>query len=130
MENFNWDDIQENSYINEEGTYTLTVEKYEDGTSANGNTFHKYTCKSEDGELITLSLYIVDKAMWKYKNFITACTGTKPSGEVNINALPSLVVGKRFIAEVKRCADKMNVETGVMEPSKYFEIVKFHPLGE
>lgn len=126
---FNWDDVQETSYINEEGKYTLKVMSFENKTTANGNDCHSYVCQTKDGEQITLNLYLVEKAMWKYKNFVKACLRTA-SGVTNLDELPKAIVGKKFIGEVKRQPDRLNIETGLMEPSKYFEVAKFYPTED
>lgn len=132
----NWDDIKETEYISEEGRYTLkvmAVAKDDEGnitqTSANGKEFHKYICETKDGQQITLSLYLVDNALWKYKAFVKAC-GVPTTGSVNFDELPKSLVGRKFIGEVKRQPDKLNVTTGEKEPSKYFNIEKFYPYEE
>lgn len=132
----NWDDINETSYISEEGKYTLKiveVAKDSEGNitqiSANGKEFHKYVCETRDGQRITLSLYLVDNALWKYKAFVKAC-GLPATGIVNFNELPKSLVGRKFIGEVKRQPDRLNVTTGEMEQSKYFNVEKFYPISE
>lgn len=132
--NYNWDDIQETEYINEEGKYTLKIvdiAKDEDGNitqeTANGKEFHKYICETKDKERINVTLYLVEKALWKYKSFVKAL-GLEAKGNVNFDELPKSLVGRKFIGEVKRCAPKMNVETGEMEESKYFEVTKYYPI--
>lgn len=134
MSTINWDDVKESSYIEKEGRYTLTVTealKDENGnvtqTSVNGKPFHKYVCTSADGEKITLSLYIIDNALWKYKNFVRAC-GIEPKGTVDYDMLPNVLVGKKFVGEVKRCAPKVDFVTGEKIESKYFEVSKFFPV--
>lgn len=135
MENiFNWDDVQETEYINQEGTYTLKIvdiAKDDDGnitqTSANGTSFHRYICETQDHERISVSFYMTEKSMWKYKLFVKAC-GVGVTGVVNLLELPKQLLGKKFVGEVKKPAPKQNVVTGEMEESKYFEIVKFSPI--
>lgn len=130
----NWDDIVESSYISEEGKYTLKiveVMKDENGnstlTSANGKEYHKYVCQTKEGEKISVSLYLVDNALWKYKAFVKAC-GLPTTGMVDFNMLPQMLLGRKFIGEVKRQPDKINVETGLPEQSKYFDVAKFYPV--
>lgn len=130
----NWDDIVEASYINEEGRYTLKIVeivKDEDGeitqTSANGKLFHKYICQTKEGERISVSLYLVDNALWKYKAFVKAC-GLPTTGSVDFDELPKSLIGRKFVGEVKRQPDRINVTTGEPEPSKYFDVVKFYPV--
>lgn len=133
---FNWDDIKETEYISQEGRYGLKIigiAKDEEGnitqTSANGKEFHKYICETKDGEQITLSLYLAENALWKYKAFAKAC-GLPVTGVVNFDELPKSLLGRKFVGEVKRQAPKLNVTTGVVEPSKYFNIEKFYPYSE
>jgi len=135
MELKNWDEVKESSYINAEGRYTFTVTeviKDESGnvtqTSTNGKPYHKYLCTSADGDKITLSLYIIDNALWKYKSFVKAC-GLEAKGNVDFDTLPQQLIGKKFVGEVKRCAPKMNFVTGEKEESKYFEIAKYFPVA-
>lgn len=130
----NWDNIQETRYIDKEGAYTLKIvdiAKDENGNvtqeTPNGKEYHKYLCKTQDGEEINVTLYLVEKALWKYKKFVSAC-GLETKGQVNFDELPKLLLGKKFIGTVKRQAPKMNVETGLMEESKYFEVAEFNKV--
>lgn len=139
MAKFNLDDVQEQSYIDSEGYYTLKVVKVaedEDGNtlqiSANKNTeYHKYICQTREGEKISVTLYITANSMWKYKAFLTAL-GIDTKGFVMDTEEfdPETLIGKKFVGEVRRCPAKINVETGVKEESKYFEIVKFYSEAE
>lgn len=138
MAKFNLDNVQESSYIDKEGIYTLKIVKVagdEDGcttqTTANGNEFHKYICETRDGEKISLTLYLVDKAMWKYKAFLTALGIDTKGFVIDTEEFdPETLIGKKFVGEIRRCPAKINVETGVKEESKYFEIVKFYSEAE
>lgn len=121
----NWDEIEESKYIDTEGSYTLKIVKFESKETANGNECHVYTCETQDKEKINVNLYVVDKALWKYKNFIKAC-GLEAKGEINWDNLTKSLIGKKFIGEVRRQPDKPNVVTGEMEQSKYFEVAKFY----
>lgn len=139
MAKYNFDDIKEVEYINEEGEYTLKIDKVakdDDGNvtqiSANKNTeFHKYICKNKEGALISVTLYITDNSMWKYRDFLKAC-GVATKGFVFDSDTfdPTTLVGKKFIGSVKRCAPKLNIVTNQYEESKYFEVVKFMPIEE
>lgn len=131
---FNWDDVQETSYINQEGTYTLKIidaAKDDEGnvtqTSANGKPFHRYICETQDHEKISVSLYLIENAMWKYKAFVKAC-GLEAKGGVDLTTLPFKLIGRKFIGEVKKQPARQNVVTGVVEESKYYEVVKFLPI--
>jgi len=125
----NWDDVKESSFIDQEGTYTLKIKSFEEKETANGNACHVYECVTRDGEKIKLSLYLAEKALWKYKAFLKAC-GLNPTGVVDSSTLGNALVGKKFIGEVKRQAPRPNIETGELEESKYFEVAKFYPLPE
>lgn len=127
-QNFNWDNIKESSYISNEGKYTLTIKKVTIGESQTNHTeYHKYECESNDGEKINVTLYLSDTAMWKYKNFVKAC-GLTAKGIDNLDTLPNTLVGKKFVGEVKKQADKIDVVTGNKIESKYYEVTKFYPV--
>jgi hypothetical protein len=126
-QNFNLDDVKESSYIDSEGKYTLTITSYKADVSQNGKEYHKYECVSEDGGKINLTLYLVENAMWKYKAFMRAC-GLPGTGVVNLDTLPSTLVGKKFIGEVKKQPDRIDIVTGDKVESKYFEVSKFYAI--
>lgn len=122
---FNLDDIQDNQYITEEGTYTLKVVDFAVETTTNkGTKVHKFICKSEDGQQITVNLYLTEKSMWKYKLFLKAL-GHSGEGVVDLSKIGNACVGKSFIGTVKRPAPRVNIVTGETEESKYLEVVKF-----
>lgn len=123
----NWDDYPETSFITEEGTYTLKVMSHERKNTTNNNEVDVYTCQTQDGEQIKVSLYLSEKALWKYRTFVKAL-GLPASGIVNFNELPNTLIGKKFIGEVSKQPDKINPITGVPEPSKYLEVSKFYPV--
>jgi hypothetical protein len=121
----NLDEISTNGFIDKEGAYTLTVKSFEKQTTANkGTEVHKFVCESEDGERITLSLYITEKSMWKYKLFLKAL-GHSGEGNVDLDTIGNACIGKKFIGTVKKEAPRVNIVTGETEEGKYFEIVKF-----
>ena len=125
---FNWDDVtSESKYIDEDGSYTLKVVEFATNETANGGECHTYTCETREGKQIRLDLYITDKAMWKYKAFASAC-GIKTEGSVDLDELPKEIIGKKFVGEVARKPDRINIETGMPEQSKYFEVKKFHQV--
>lgn len=127
-QNFNLDDVKESSYINKEGNYTLTIKNFTVGESQTNHTeYHKYECESADGEKISVTLYLVENAMWKYKAFMKAC-GLPGTGVVNLNTLPQTLVGKRFVGEVKKQPDRIDIVTGSKVESKYYEVSKFYPV--
>lgn len=130
----NWDDIQETQYINSEGRYTLKVIealKGQDGnytqSTANGKEFHKYLCATKEGEQIQLTLWLSDSAMWRYKKFVSAC-GVEAKGNFDLDTLPSIMVGKKFVADVRKQPAKEDIVTGEIKESKYYEIATFNKL--
>lgn len=132
----NWDDIQETQYINKDGRYTLKVmeaTKGQDGnytqTTANGKEYHKYICATKEGEQIQLTLWLSQSAMWRYKRFASAC-GVKTEGNFDLDSIPATMVGRKFIAEVKKQPDKQDIVTGEIKESKYYEIATFHKLED
>lgn len=125
----NWDDISENSYINEAGKYTLKVMSFENKVTANGTECHVFTCETKDKASIKVNLYVVEKALWKYKAFVKAC-GIDPKGSSDLATLAQSLIGRKFVGEVTRQRDQINVETGLMEQSKYFEVSKFYKLED
>lgn len=125
--NYNLDDIKESNYINTAGRHTLKIMSVKTDVSQNGKEYHKYECENVDGEKISVTLYLVENAMWKYKNFIKAC-GLPGTGVVNFNELPKTLIGKKFVGEVQKQADKLDVATGLKVESKYYEVAKFYPV--
>ena len=125
----NWDEIAESSYIDSEGTYTLKITKHETKDTANNNVCDVFTCQTKEGAQINVNMYRTEKSMWKYKKFFQALQ-IPLSGSSDLDAIVKLLVGKKFVADVKRCPDKLNIVTGQPEPSKYFEVVKFYPIED
>lgn len=121
----NWNDIEETSYIDAEGKYTLKVTKHETKETANGNICDVFTCQTKEGGMINVNMYRTEKSLWKYKKFLQALQVPLLN---DLDEVVKNVVGKKFLADVKRCPDKLNIETGLPEPSKYFEVVKFYPV--
>ena len=137
MAKFNLDDVKEQSYINEEGEYTLKVVDVatdQDGCitqlTSTGKEFHKFVCEDRDGNRINNSLYLSDKSIWRYKKFLIAL-GVNVDGMVLDSETfdPRTLIGKKFVASVVRCQPKLNAETGAYEESKYFEIDNFYPIA-
>lgn len=137
MAQFNLDDVKEQSYIDAEGRYTLTIVDVAKDTDGNvtqmttGDTpFHKYVCETDDGARINNSLYMSAKAMWRYKQFLSALNLDVKGMIIDTETFdPRKLIGKKFEADVVRCQPKLN-EYGEYEPSKYFEIDKFYKIGE
>lgn len=122
----NWDSVEEKSsnYINEAGNYTLKLMSCEVGETANNNPKHTYLCKTQDGKEIKATFVITEKALFRYKMFVKAL-GLSTSGSIDIEALPKLVIGKKFDAFIDRQKPSIDLVTGQEVESKYFEIKKF-----
>lgn len=138
MAQFNLDDIKEQSYINQEGRYTLKimdVAKDTDGNitqlTASDTPFHKYVCEDRDGNRINISLYMSEKAMWRYKTFLVALDLDVKGMVIDTEKFdPRTLIGRKFAADVVRCQPKLNAETGAYEESKFFECDKFYKVGD
>lgn len=135
MAQFNLDEVKEQSYISEAGRYTLKIvdiAKDQDGCitqeTATGTPFHKYVCEDINKNRINVSLYMSEKAIWRYKKFLIAL-GVNTTGLVidTENFDPRQYIGKKFEADVVRCQPKLN-ENGVYEESKFFEIDNFYTI--
>lgn len=135
MAQFNLDDVKEQSYINEAGRYTLKIKevaKDQDGCitqlTSTGTEFHKYVCEDINHNRINVSLYMSEKAIWRYKKFLIAL-GIDTTGMVLDSETfdPRTLIDKKFEADVVRCQSKLN-ENGEMEESKYFEVENFYPF--
>lgn len=120
----NLDAIKDSEYISEEGKYTLTIKDVEFTTTESGNSCHNFKCENPDGLKIVLSFYFTEKALWRYKKFLKAL-GHSATGNVDEEALSKSCIGKTFVGDVKRKKPRMNIVTGAMEESKYFEVVDF-----
>ena len=119
----NLDNIEEKKFVTEPGRYTFTVKGVEFITTTNGNPCHVFNCETSDGESLKLSIYLTEKSMWKYKNFIKTL-GHPGTGNIDEESVSKQCVGKSFVGTVAKQI-KENLVTGEKEESKYFEIVKF-----
>lgn len=136
MRTINWDDVQEEIYITEEGNYTFKIiELLEDvmgntiQVNPNGKEYHEYKCRTKDGATIKIKMYLSDKALFMYKKLLRAC-GIDAKGDMELDNIPNLVLGKKFIGIVKRNPDTIDVATGQSVPSKFFNISDFLPVQE
>lgn len=119
----NLDDVRENEYVSQAGTYTFEVVDVEFITTKNGNPCHTFKCETVDGEKLNLSIYLTEKSMWKYKMFLKAL-GHPATGEINEEEVSKRCIGKHFKGTVAKQI-KDDLVTGEKVESKYFEIVKF-----
>lgn len=117
-------ELKNTEFISENGNYTLKVDSLETLNTEDGVTIHKFTCVSEDGQFINLSLYLTQKAIWKYQAFIKAL-GHPGEGSVDFDKLAPTLIGRKFIGVVEKQKDRLNVVTGETIPGKYYEIVRF-----
>lgn len=132
FKNMNWDETNSSTYINAEGNYTLKITeiaKDKEGnttqTSANQKEFHKYMCETRDGEKISVTLYLVEAAMWKYKKFLEAL-GLNLKEYTNVYDIPNKIVGKKFVGVVKsKTISKVDIETGMPEEKIVYEVAEF-----
>lgn len=123
----NLDNIEEKDFITKPGKYTLTIKSVDFITTTNGNPCHSFSCVTEDGEWIKVSIYLTEKSMWKYKQFIKAL-GHPGTGLIDEVAISNACVGKSFIGTVEKSI-RENLVTGEKEESKYFEVIKFEKLA-
>lgn len=127
----NWDDVQELSYITAPGKYTLKVASFKEGESINkGTEYHEYTCETKDKETIRVTLYLVDKALWRYKAFVKAL-GLEAKGNVNFNTLPETLMGRKFVGDVTaRVVKQLDAGTGDEIEKTYYEVSRFEKIEQ
>lgn len=131
MENniINWDDVSETEYINEEGKYTLKVVSFEEKELQSGKVCHVYTCENKEKQKINVNLYLVEKAMFRYKQFVKAL-GLDAKGSVNLDTLPNTLIGRKFIGDIKKQPDRVDAVSGEIVPGKYMEVRNFLPVED
>ena len=111
------------------GKYTLKIASFKAGESTNkGTEYHEYTCETKDKESIRVTLYLVDKALWKYKTLVSA-TGLEAKGVVDFNTLPDSLIGRKFVGVVtERKVKSLDAESGDEVEKTYYEVSKFERL--
>lgn len=123
----NFDGVVSTNYIAVGGVHVLTIKSVEFGTSSSGTPFHRFTCANSDDEIIKYTLYITDKSLWKYKQFMELF-GFKLKGNVDVEQMSNAAVGKTFVGELDtKTTTKMEMnEDGIPEERevKFLEIVK------
>ena len=136
MRTINWDEVQEQNYITQEGDYTFKIVELLEGAmgntvqvNTNGKEYHEYQCQTKDGATMKMKLYLSTKALFKYKKLLSVC-GIDAKGDMEIEHIPSLLIGKKFIGVVKRNADTIDVATGLPVQGKYLNITDFKPVVE
>lgn len=99
----NFDNVQEVQNNNttstfkivKKGAQKLTITAIEDIASLSGTPGLKVTFNSEKYDAdFTHNFYITEKAMAKIADLIEGFTGTKPTGNIDTDTLPALLVGK------------------------------------
>lgn len=121
----NLDNIKDSDYISEEGTYTLVIDGVDISTTLNDNVCHNFHCHDEEtGLKISCPFYFTEKALFRYKKFIKMFDSTL-CGDIDEDTVSNSLIGKTFIADVKRKKPRVNIVTGDTEESKFFEIVSF-----
>lgn len=125
----NWEDIKESSFLQQEGSFTFTVKSVDASQlSYEGNPKHVYTCETEDGASINLQLSLSDKALWKYKQFANACGLDTSQGQVDFDALPNVLLGKKFVGVVKKSEPQKTI-TGEVSDKVYYNITEMKRLS-
>lgn len=117
--------VKETSFIDKEGVYTFTIKKYEPKINSNEKPYDRYFIESVDGEAMMVDFYIQENALFRYKAFLSALGVDVSIKSIDLNTLPQTLIGKIFIGTVKRRAPQLDLLTGDMVESKYFDIVKF-----
>lgn len=125
MEKIDFSKVEMRSFIEAEGDYPVEIRGYTPGTSEfKGTPFIKFTCVTDDGASIDTTFYLTEKSLWRYKKFI-AMFGYEVNSLLDPEELAKGVVGKRFVATVKRKAPSIDPATGEEIESKYFEVTNF-----
>ena len=122
---FNFDEVQESKFINEEGEQLLKIIKF-DIKEVNDKLVHSFTCINKDKQQIKVDFFITENALWRYKMFISAL-GISASGTLDVSIVSPRLIDKKFIGYIKRKETTVNAVTGIETPSKYFEITTFNP---
>lgn len=126
MLNFNFDEVEETSYINQEGTYTVKVNSFKVKTLPDERIIHEFYFKTQDGAMIKHGFFMTKKAIFFYKKFIKAL-GHEAKGELDVDALSPKLIDKKLIITVKRQDPKRN-DFGQLEESKFFNITDFESI--
>lgn len=112
------------TYLKDDGQYEVTVVDYAKGTADNtGTPYIKFECKTDKDEYISLSLYLTDKAFWKFKKFLTAL-GHPGTGNIDVYEAANQCKGRRLVVD---CAHRETINPITMqkEVGKYLEVVNF-----
>ena len=111
-------------YLKKDGEYVVTIASYEPGTSTNtGTPYIKFECKTDSEEYINLSLYLTEKAFWRFKKFLM-CLGHSGTGSIDPYEAAAHAVGRRLKIS---CAHRETVDpvTNQKTIGQYLEVVNF-----
>ena len=125
----NLDEIEVKNYdgktfLKEDGTYKVKIVDMDQGiTPKNATPYVKFECKTEDDRYISMSLYLTDKAMPRFKRFIMAL-GHPGTGTVDPLEIARKCVNKELVVD---CAHRETIDpvTGEKQVGKYLEVVNF-----
>ena len=129
----NFDEISDGFKSLTAGVHRVKITKVESDVSSNGNAMHIYTVESLDdiGATGRIRLMLMQKTLWKYKQFLGAVTGNPEAltGTKKLNVVN--LIGKQFRVKVEeKPGTKTNTDptTGEVttEPTTYAEITEFY----
>lgn len=118
-------ELNNKKYLKDDGEYIVTINSYEKGVSSNTATpYLKFECKTDSDEFISLSLYLTDKAFWRFKKFVMAL-GHPGTGNVDPYEIATQCVGKKLKIS---CAHKETVDpiTNEKKVGEYLEVINFN----
>ena len=129
MENINLDNIEVKEgefkkYLTEDGEYVVSITSVDQGVSTNtGTPYLKFECKTENDEYINISLYLTEKAMWRFKKFIMAL-GHPGTGTVNPLQIANQCIG-RSLKIICNHPETIDPVTNQKVAGKYLEVKDF-----
>ena len=117
-------EFSDKKYLKEDGEYVVTVVGYEKGVTSNGTQYIKFECKTDNDEYISTSLYLTDKALWKFKKFLMAL-GHPGVGGIDSEEAAKQCLNRKMIVN---CSHRETVDPVTNEKiaSKYLEVVDFY----
>lgn len=123
LDNIEVKEFSDKKYLKEDGEYVVTVSGYEKGTTSNGTPYLKFECKTDNEEYISTSLYLSEKAMWKFKKFLLAL-GHPGVGGIEVEDAAKQCLNRRFVVVCSH-RDTVDPVTNEKTQSKYLEVVDF-----
>ena len=116
-------EFSDKKYLKEDGEYEVTITGYDKGTTSNGTSYLMFECKTDNDEYISTSLYLSDKAMWKFKKFLMAL-GHPGVGNIEVEEAAKQCLNRRFVVVCSH-RDSVDPVTNEKIRSKYLEVVDF-----